>query len=153
MSLADAQRIVAIETNLAELLARVDALESRQAAETPPGATGGREGFPHAQRPSHAPADDAAMAGVVDLGRHGGDRRSIAVRNQIRNTKPRSSDTAAYVIARLNRDRPDLAEKVRVGELSANAAAIEAGFRRRMITVPADRNVASAYNRAASSND
>ena len=34
----------------------------------------------------------------------------------------------AYVLARLDRDRPDLAQRVRNGELSANAAAIEAGF-------------------------
>ncbi len=37
----------------------------------------------------------------------------------------------AYNIARLKRDRPDLAELVIGGALSANAAAIEAGFRRR----------------------
>jgi len=36
------------------------------------------------------------------------------------------------------RDRPDLAEKVRAGDLSAHAAAIEAGFRSRTITLPVD---------------
>jgi hypothetical protein len=36
----------------------------------------------------------------------------------------------AYTEARLRRDRPDLAARVRSGELSANAAAIEAGFRK-----------------------
>ncbi len=36
-----------------------------------------------------------------------------------------------YTLARLKRDRPDLAELVIGGALSANAAAIEAGFRRR----------------------
>jgi hypothetical protein len=41
-----------------------------------------------------------------------------------------SSDTATYALRRLKRDRPDLAEKVITGELSANAAAIEAGFRK-----------------------
>ncbi len=34
-----------------------------------------------------------------------------------------------YTIARLKRDRPALAQKVISGEMSANAAAIEAGFR------------------------
>ena len=33
-------------------------------------------------------------------------------------------------------DRPDLAEKVIAGELSANAAAIKAGFRIKSITIP-----------------
>jgi hypothetical protein len=41
-----------------------------------------------------------------------------------------------YTIRRLKRDRPDLAEKVINGELSANAAAIEAGFRTKTVTMP-----------------
>jgi hypothetical protein len=36
----------------------------------------------------------------------------------------------SYTVARLKRDRPDLAERVIAGELSANAAAVEAGFRK-----------------------
>ncbi len=47
-------------------------------------------------------------------------------------TKP----DATYVVARLNRDRPDLAEKVMAGDISPNAAAVEAGFRKRYIRVP-----------------
>jgi hypothetical protein len=34
-------------------------------------------------------------------------------------------------LARLDRDNPDLAARVRAGELSANAAAIEAGWRKK----------------------
>jgi hypothetical protein len=45
---------------------------------------------------------------------------------------------ATYTLRRLKRDRPDLAERVIVGELTAHAAAIEAGFRRRTISVPLD---------------
>ena len=53
-------------------------------------------------------------------------------------TKSVSDQTdATYVVARLNRDRPDLAEKVMAGDISPNAAAVEAGFRRRYIRVPA----------------
>src|SRR5487761_1690834 len=44
----------------------------------------------------------------------------------------------AYTIRRLRRDRPDLAESVERGELSANQAAIQAGFRRRSMTIPVD---------------
>ena len=36
-----------------------------------------------------------------------------------------------YTLRRLKRDRPDLLERVVSGELSANAAAVEAGFRKR----------------------
>lgn len=46
--------------------------------------------------------------------------------NQIRGGTNRD-----YTVARLDRDAPELAERVRAGELSANAAAIEAGFRKR----------------------
>jgi hypothetical protein len=42
-----------------------------------------------------------------------------------------SSRGRAYILARLDRDRPDLAARVRAHELSANAAAIEAGFRKK----------------------
>lgn len=38
-----------------------------------------------------------------------------------------------YTLARLHRDRPDLAQRVEAGELSANAAAIEAGFRKKPV--------------------
>jgi len=43
-----------------------------------------------------------------------------------------------YTRRRLRRDRPDLYERVVEGELSANAAAIEAGFRRPTASVPVD---------------
>lgn len=43
-----------------------------------------------------------------------------------------------YTIRRLRRDRPDLADLVEQGDLSANAAAIEAGFRPRTKTVRVD---------------
>jgi hypothetical protein len=46
--------------------------------------------------------------------------------------------SSTYTIARLKRDNPELAERVVNGELSANKAAIQAGFRRPTIQVPAD---------------
>jgi hypothetical protein len=51
---------------------------------------------------------------------------------------------AAYTLARLDRDAPELAAKVRAGDLSANAAAIEAGFRIKTFTVPLDADRAAA---------
>ena len=42
----------------------------------------------------------------------------------------------SYTVRRLKRDRPELAEKVIEGEMSANAAAIEAGFRTKTVSVP-----------------
>ena len=46
--------------------------------------------------------------------------------------------SAAHMTARLKRDNPELADKVFKGELSANAAAIQAGFRHKQIQIPAD---------------
>jgi hypothetical protein len=64
---------------------------------------------------------------------HGGDRKSEAVKNtddnQVDNINLNKGGASSdYTLARLDRDRPELAERVRAGELSANAAAIEAGF-------------------------
>ncbi len=42
---------------------------------------------------------------------------------------------ATYTLRRLKRDHPKLADRVIDGELSANAAAIEAGFRKRKIQI------------------
>jgi hypothetical protein len=47
------------------------------------------------------------------------------------NITPNRGTSAAYTLKRLKRDFPDLAMKVVKGELSANAAAIQAGFRKK----------------------
>ena len=52
--------------------------------------------------------------------------------------------TAAYFLARLDRDRPDLAVRVRNRDLTANAAAIEAGFRKPQLTLPDNLEDAAA---------
>ena len=44
---------------------------------------------------------------------------------------------ATYILARLRRDKPEMAEKVMAGELSANAAAVQAGIRKRYVRIPA----------------
>jgi len=74
------------------------------------------------------------------------------IATQLRNendTFDRSNDVTVgrgnsptYVLRRLQRDHPALAERVMKGELSANAAAIEAGFRKRTIRVPDDADAA-----------
>lgn len=63
------------------------------------------------------------------------------------------SDTANYVVARLKRDRPDLAQRVVAGELSANAAALEAGIRKRRILLGRPENVAEALRKHMSPED
>lgn len=48
------------------------------------------------------------------------------------------ANTATYVLRRLKRDNPELAEQVVAGALSAHAAAVQAGIRRPTWTAPAD---------------
>jgi hypothetical protein len=50
----------------------------------------------------------------------------------------------SYTLRRLKRDRPDLAQKVVTEEMSANAAAIEAGFRKKYLSIPIDPKRAAA---------
>lgn len=53
--------------------------------------------------------------------------------NIVKEEPPRKRDSnndVGYAIRRLTRDRPDLLEKVKTGDLSANAAMVEAGFRK-----------------------
>ena len=70
---------------------------------------------------------------VRELGKRGGDRKSEKAKNQPSNRSLiQYGTTTAYTLARLDRDRPDLAKQVRAGELTANAAAIEAGWRKKL---------------------
>ena len=61
--------------------------------------------------------------------------KESAINDNIINTTSSQGTSKAYTVSRLKRDRPDLFEKVVAGELSANKAAIEAGFRRRARTM------------------
>ena len=72
------------------------------------------------------------------------DQVTLRVHGTNQHTRGDSNTTSSkdrgqtYTVARLKRDRPDLADKVINGELSANAAAIEAGFRKRTKSIPID---------------
>lgn len=47
-------------------------------------------------------------------------------------SRTKRGTSSDYTLARLDRDKPELADRVRAGEISANAAAIEAGFRKKL---------------------
>lgn len=49
----------------------------------------------------------------------------------------------SYTLERLHRDHPELADQVAAGDLSPNAAAIKAGFRKPTATVPVDSAIAA----------
>lgn len=59
-----------------------------------------------------------------------------------------------YALRRLKRDEPELAQRVLKGEISAHAAAVQAGFRPRTITVPLDpEKMARAIRRRLSDDE
>lgn len=86
------------------------------------------------------PQNAVSFDEAVVLGQRGGDRKSEKARaDQPNNVSLKTyGNSPAYTLARLKRDRPDLADKVVKGELTANAAAIIAGFRRATWSAPAD---------------
>ena len=75
-------------------------------------------------------------------GGHGGDRPVQA--DNVRLVFNPHGNSAAHTLKRLKRDNPELAERVVNGELSANAAAIEAGFRKPSITLKPTNPVRAA---------
>lgn len=91
------------------------------------------------------------LDGEVDpLPSPGGDRRSADFQGSDTTSK-RSIEPAGrgakYVVARLKRDRPDLAERVVSGELTANAAARQAGIRKPRVVLTSPESIAAALRR------
>lgn len=71
----------------------------------------------------------------------------------VRATNIRASDTTDYVLARLKRDDPNLAERVVRGELTANAAARQAGIRKPRIVLTSPESIAAALRRNLGAED
>lgn len=83
----------------------------------------------------HEPEEPIGLPAV--LGKHGEYGRGRP-KNRVDNRNSNVGGTRrSYTLARLRRDHPRLAAQVEAGEISANAAAVEAGFRRKTITVDA----------------
>ena len=61
----------------------------------------------------------------------------VAAVDNVHGTEDRpSGNTSARALRRLRKDRPDLHGRVLAGDLTPHAAAIEAGFRPKTLTVP-----------------
>lgn len=96
-------------------------------------------GWVREQDPEAADAVERAWRGEVPAARKHGEIGNGRSRDGVPNST--EANTADYLLARLKRDRPDLAEQVVAGEKSPNAAAIEAGFRPRQIKVTSPESV------------
>lgn len=70
------------------------------------------------------------------LATHGTNQHGRGLR--ITKSSTETKDDAEYALSRLRRDRPELAELVIAGEMTANQAAIQAGFRRKKVSIYAD---------------
>ena len=74
--------------------------------------------------------------------KRGGDRKSegIKVSNTDfdRKSSPKERNSKPGTLRRLARSRPDLLARVESGELSAHAAAVQAGIRKPMKSIPVD---------------
>ena len=79
---------------------------------------------------------------TVELPLHGGDRTKEQDYNIILPSKQGTSEE--YTLRRLKRDNPALAQQVIDGTLTANQAAIQAGFRKRKIQIPLDDSDSAA---------
>ena len=75
--------------------------------------------------------------------------------DNIQEVEPAPTGTSAQsALRRLRKERPDLLERVVADELSAHAAMIEAGFRKRTLTIPVDvRGAAAALKRHLSADE
>jgi hypothetical protein len=73
-----------------------------------------------------------ALETAVKLGRRGRPtKEEQANKGDIATLLPEQKNTKTHVLARLDRDHPKIAAEVRAGKISANAAAIQAGFRKK----------------------
>lgn len=63
----------------------------------------------------------------------------------VRNTPPPTGTSTSYAIRRLRDHAPELLERVRAGELTANAAMVKAGFRKPLLQAPDDPERLAAY--------
>lgn len=84
---------------------------------------------------------------------HGGDRRSGAIQVDPVNLKTQGGNSREYVIARLERDDPQLAQQVKRGEITATAASRAKGWKKPQITVSTPERIARALRQHLSEDD
>jgi hypothetical protein len=89
-------------------------------------------------------ADDPELLDLLDqaLARRQGERTDLSHNRS--EVKRRQGTTKEQALRRLRKDRPDLHQRVLAGDLSPHRAMVEAGFRRRTVSVPVDDAEATA---------
>lgn len=88
--------------------------------------------------------DDAAALDALDRAvQNRPGRPSETFDNVQGSAEAPTGNRADQAIRKLRKDRPDLHERVLAGEVSPHAAMVEAGFRRRSLTVPVEAEAAA----------
>jgi hypothetical protein len=94
-------------------------------------------------------AEDKEALDLIDQatqGKHGGDRKSEHIKRDIVTLDAdRRGNTRQHALRKLRKDRPDLHAQVLKGKLSPHAAMIEAGFRKKTMTLQSDPVQAAQY--------
>ena len=88
--------------------------------------------------------DDAETLAMFREAMKPGQGKRSDLGDNVTEVEPSSGNSLSYTLDRLKREAPELFQRVVAKELSANAAAIEAGFRVKTITVPLDPGRAAA---------
>lgn len=91
-------------------------------------------------------------ADIQPIAKHGEIGRGRARGNQITSTE-RRGDSRDYVIARLERDDPELAQQVKRGEITATAASRAKGWKKPQITVTSPESIARALRKHLDADD
>ncbi len=97
-------------------------------------------------------ADDVVVLDLLDQALqspHGGDRKSGEIKADVINLDSGSvpdGTSKDYALRRLRKDRPDLHGDVLAGRLSAHAAMVAAGFRRKTQTIRLDNPASAAQS-------
>ncbi len=92
--------------------------------------------------------DEDAMKLIhkVTIGSHGGDRKSKNIKiDNVNLATPPNGNARQHALRKLRKDRPDLHAQVLAKKLSPHAAMIEAGYRVKSMTIPADPTRAAQY--------
>ncbi len=90
--------------------------------------------------------DDPAALDALDRATVGKQGERTDLYNNVKevsSTEPPVGNSNTYALRRLRKDREDLHGRVLAGEISPHAAMVEAGFRKKTLTIPADIDGAS----------
>jgi hypothetical protein len=83
--------------------------------------------------------DDPVAVDALDRATQGKQGQRTDLLDNVQEVKAPTGNSEAATVRRLRKDRPDLHAQYLANEISANAAAIQAGFRPKTFTVRADK--------------